>query len=84
MCDSTTYEKWAGRKPDLSNIKTFGYRAYACIQKIHKSKLDSTAKEEIFAGYDYKDEISRRDQNNNNAGNNYKKISDDDKKQSKL
>ncbi|KMQ81757.1 copia protein, partial [Lasius niger] len=50
----TPYELWTGRKPDLSNIKTFGAKAYAYIHKSKRGKLDPKAIEGILIGYDHR------------------------------
>ena len=48
----TPYEKWYGRKPDLSHLKVFGCMAYAYIPDIHRNgKLSKKAEKLRFVGY---------------------------------
>lgn len=51
--DKTPCEMWFGRKPDLSNIRVFGSRAFAHIPDVQRKKLDDRSKEYIMVGYDY-------------------------------
>lgn len=51
-CDCTCYENLTDHKRGVSNIKTFGCRAYADVQKFHRGKLDNTAKVWILVGCD--------------------------------
>ena len=46
----TPYNAMTGKKPNLSNMRTFGSKCCAYKQKI--SKLNDTCTEEIFLGYD--------------------------------
>ena len=48
--DQTPFFALTGRKPNLSHIKMFGSKCYACVEK--KLKLDPRAKEGVFVGYD--------------------------------
>ena len=49
--DVTPYELWHGLKPDISNLKIFGSRAYAHIPKSNRQKLDQTSSPMIMVGY---------------------------------
>ena len=42
--DTTPYEKWYGRKPDLSHLGVFGCVAYAHIPDSERQKLDARQK----------------------------------------
>jgi len=49
---TTPVEKWVGRKPDLSRLRIFGSKVYACITKPNlRKKLDSRNTQYIFVGY---------------------------------
>jgi len=41
--DKTPYERWYGRKPDLSNLRVFGCIAYAHVPDVMRHKLDKKA-----------------------------------------
>lgn len=45
------YDKWCGRKSDLTHLKVFGCRALVHIPSCLRKKLDVKAKEAIFVGY---------------------------------
>ena len=45
-------EVWTGHPCDYSNLKIFGYEAYALTPKNHPSKLEPRSKKCIFVGYD--------------------------------
>lgn len=45
------YDRWCGRRSDLSHLKVFGCRALVHIPSCHRKKLDLKAKEAIFVGY---------------------------------
>ena len=47
----TPYERWYGRKPDLSHLKVFGCIAYAHIPDVKRTKLDKKAEKLRFVGY---------------------------------
>lgn len=47
----TCIEVWIRKKPDLSHLKIFGSKAFALIQKDHRSKLDHHTIECTFLGY---------------------------------
>ena len=49
--EKTPYEMWNGRKPDLSEIRVFGSKAYFYVPKEKRSKWDNRAEEGIFVGY---------------------------------
>jgi hypothetical protein len=44
----TPFEAWNGRKPDVSNIRTFGSRAFVRCPKV--KKLDARCLEGAFVG----------------------------------
>ena len=48
--ETTPYETWYGRKPDLKHLKVFGCSAYALIPE--QRKLEKRAKKMCFVGYD--------------------------------
>lgn len=48
---ATPYEKWYGRKPNLSYLKVFGCTAYAHIPDEERRKLDQKAEKLRFVGY---------------------------------
>ena len=48
----TPYEKWFGRKPDVSHLKVFGCIAYAHVPDVLRRKLDEKAIKLRFIGYD--------------------------------
>uniref|UniRef100_A0A1X7SV83 Retroviral polymerase SH3-like domain-containing protein n=1 Tax=Amphimedon queenslandica TaxID=400682 RepID=A0A1X7SV83_AMPQE len=63
----TPYYLWSGKKPDLSNIRTFGCMVYSHIPEGQRRKLDMKANKLRFVGYtestsNYKvwDEVKRR------------------------
>jgi len=47
----TPQEAWTGRKPDVSHLKIFGYKAFAHIRDEKRSKLDSKSMHCVFLGY---------------------------------
>jgi hypothetical protein len=47
----TPYEKWYGRKPNLSNLRVFGCVAFAHIPEVERGKLDEKAQRVRFVGY---------------------------------
>lgn len=49
--DQTPYEKWHGKKPDVSHFKVFGCIAYAHIPDSQRRKLDKKAQKYRFVGY---------------------------------
>ena len=52
VTDATPYEKWFGKKPDVSHIRTFGAPAFVRIPDSQRKKLDDKSWEGIFVGYD--------------------------------
>ena len=48
---ATPYERWYGRKPDLSHLKVFGCMAYAHIPDVKRTKLEKKAQKLRFVGY---------------------------------
>ena len=49
--DMTPYEKWYGRKPDVSHLRVFGCIAYSHIPDSRRRKLDKKAQKYQFVGY---------------------------------
>ena len=49
--DKAPYEKWYGRKPDVSNLRVFGCMAYAHIPESQRKKLDKKSEKLRFVGY---------------------------------
>ena len=49
--DMTPYEKWYGRKPDISHLRVFGCIAYSHIPDSQRRKLDKKARKYRFVGY---------------------------------
>lgn len=47
----TPYELWFNKRPDISNLKAFGCRAYAHIPKELRKKLHPKARECVLVGY---------------------------------
>lgn len=49
---SSPFEKFFGKKPDLSHVRMFGSIAYELIDKKQRNKLQSRAHKRILVGYD--------------------------------
>lgn len=49
--DMTAEQAWSGHKPDISNFRVFGSKAYAHVPDQTRSKLDDKSTECIFIGY---------------------------------
>ena len=47
----TPYERWYGRKPDVSYFRVFGCMAYAHVPDCERRKLDTKSKKMRFVGY---------------------------------
>lgn len=47
----TPYERWYGKKPDVSNFRVFGCTAYAHVPDSSRQKLDQKAVKMRFVGY---------------------------------
>ena len=47
----TPYERWYGKKPDLSNLRVFSCTAYAHVPDAIRQKLDKKAEKMRFVGY---------------------------------
>jgi hypothetical protein len=47
----TPYERWYGKKPDVSNLRVFGCTAYAHVPDASRQKLDQKAVKMRFVGY---------------------------------
>lgn len=52
--DKTPWERMFGKKPDLSNLRTFGSKAFVHIPKKKRNKLGDTAEKGIMVGYEPK------------------------------
>ena len=51
LSNTTPYECWFGKKPDVSNLKVFGCIAYYHVPQAERRKLDPKACKSIFVGY---------------------------------
>ena len=49
--NETPYERWYGKKPDVSHLRVFGCMAYANVPEGERRKLDSKSKRMRFVGY---------------------------------
>ena len=49
--NTTPFEAWYGKKPNVSHLRVFGCSGYAHIPKDERKKLESKAKTCIFLGY---------------------------------
>ncbi len=49
--ETTPYERWYGRKPNLEYLRVFGCVAYAHIPDCNQRKLDEKAEKLRFVGY---------------------------------
>jgi len=49
--NKTPYEAWSGRKPNVSNLKVFGYPAYFLNKSPNKDKFDEKGEKLLFVGY---------------------------------
>ena len=49
--DQTPYERWYGRKPNVSHLRVFGCVAYAHVPDSERQKLDKKAVKLRFVGY---------------------------------
>ena len=49
--NETPYERWYGRKPDVSHLRVFGCMAYAHVPDSERRKLDKKSKKMRFVGY---------------------------------
>ncbi|KAG6438793.1 hypothetical protein O3G_MSEX000229 [Manduca sexta] len=50
-CNTTPYEKWTGKKPDLSHLRIFGSSAMVHIPKQKRKKWDKKATQMLLVGY---------------------------------
>lgn len=48
----TPHEQFFSEKPDVSGIRVFGCKVYVFVEQRFRKKLDSTAVEGVFLGYD--------------------------------
>ena len=50
----TPYERWYGRKPDVSHFRVFGCMAYAHVPDCERRKLDTNKSKKMrFVGYNF-------------------------------
>lgn len=49
--NETPYERWYGKKPDVSPVRVFGCMAYAHMPDGERRKLDKKSKKISFMGY---------------------------------
>lgn len=49
--DTTPYEKWYGRKPELGYLRVYGCQAYVHIPDVKRGKFDGKARKLRFIGY---------------------------------
>lgn len=49
--NETPYQRWYGKKPDVSHMKVFGCVAYAHVPDTERKKLDKKAVKVHFLGY---------------------------------
>lgn len=49
--DTTPYERWYGRKPEVEKLRVFGCTAYAKVPDAQRKKMDSKAIKLRFVGY---------------------------------
>jgi hypothetical protein len=49
--NETPYERWYGKKPDMSHLRVFGCMAYAHVPDGERQKLDKKSKKMCFVGY---------------------------------
>jgi hypothetical protein len=47
----TLQEAWSGRKPEVSHLRIFGYKAYAHVPDEKRTKLESKSMPYVFLGY---------------------------------
>jgi len=47
----TPQEAWSGRKPDVSNLRVFGCKAFAHVPDEKRTKLESKSMPCVFLGY---------------------------------
>jgi bifunctional DNA-binding transcriptional regulator/antitoxin component of YhaV-PrlF toxin-antitoxin module len=51
------FEKWTGKKPDVSHMRVFGTKGYVHVPKELRKKLDDKSKLMVFVGYTSMDKI---------------------------
>ena len=47
----TPYERWYGKKPDISHLRVFGCMAYAHVADVNRQKMDAKATKMRLVGY---------------------------------
>lgn len=50
--NSTPFELWHGKKPNMAHVRTFGVEAYVFVPEQKRTKLDPKSKKYILVGYD--------------------------------
>ncbi|KAL0858839.1 hypothetical protein ABMA27_011295 [Loxostege sticticalis] len=51
LAEVTPFEKWSGKKPNISHLKIFGSKVMVHIPKQNRLKWDRKSRELIFVGY---------------------------------
>lgn len=51
LAEVTPYEKWTGKKPNISHLKIFGSKAMVHVPKQNRLKWDRKSKPLVFVGY---------------------------------
>lgn len=51
LLNTTPFEMWSGKRPDLSHLKVFGCIAMVHIPKEQRKKWDEKSKTKVFVGY---------------------------------
>ncbi|KAJ8717783.1 hypothetical protein PYW07_005713 [Mythimna separata] len=51
LAEVTPYEKWHGKKPNISHLKIFGSKAMVHVPKQNRVKWDRKSRELVFIGY---------------------------------
>ena len=49
--DITPEEAFSGKKPNIENLRIFGFALYSHIPKDKRNKLEPSGKKGIFVGY---------------------------------
>lgn len=50
--DTTPYELWYGKKPNVGHLRVFGSPAFVKVPESQRRKLDCKARKTVFVGYD--------------------------------
>ena len=51
LSSETSFQKWSGIKPNLSNLKIFDSTAYSYVPNTTRNKLQDRTTEQLFVGY---------------------------------